>query len=72
MTDSDAELSALKRRFRRMVGLLVLAVALGGVGLACYFMGRQPAGMVVFVAALVGGFAAQVWFLAGFRSTSHR
>ena len=55
-----------------MVGVMVLAVCIGLMGLICYFVGRQPFGLFVFVAALVGGFAAQVWFLAAFGSTRHR
>ena len=72
MTDDEAALKALKVRFTRMAVLVVAALVVGMIGLVCYFVGRQPFGLFLFVAALVGGFAAQVWFLAAFRSARHR
>ena len=72
MTDDEAALAALKGRFQRMAAVVVLALIVGLVGLVCYFVGRQPFGLFLFVAALVGGIAAQVWFLAAFGSARHR
>jgi RsiW-degrading membrane proteinase PrsW (M82 family) len=72
VTEDEAALAALKGRFQRMAALVVLALIVGVIGLVCYFVGRQPFGLFLVVAALVGGFAAQVWFLAAFRSARHR
>ena len=72
MTEDEAELAALKGRFQRMAMTVVAALVVGVIGLLCYFVGRQSFGLFLFVAALVGGFAAQVWFLAAFRSARHR
>jgi hypothetical protein len=63
----DAVVAALRARFGRMVAVLVVCVIAAVVGMVCYFAAHQAWGLGLFVAALVSGFAAQVWFVAAMR-----
>ena len=60
-------LALLRQRFRRMVTALVLCGGTAILGAVCYFAAHQPWGLWLFLAALVSGFAAQVWFVAAIR-----
>jgi len=60
-------LAALKLRFRRMVTLMVICGVAALLGAVCFFAAHQSWGMGLFIAALVSGFAAQVWFMAALR-----
>lgn len=62
-----ADLAALRARFRRMIAVLVACVVAAIVGIVSYFAAHQAWGLGMFVAALVSGFAAQVWFVAAMR-----
>ena len=66
-TPDPADLTALQSRFRRMVAALALCGAAALAGLVCYFAAHLGWGLWLFVAALVSGFAAQVWFVAAIR-----
>jgi hypothetical protein len=57
----------LKKRRNVMLavnGVAVLVAAASAVG---YFAYAQPLALAGFVAALVAGFGAQIWFIAGLR-----
>jgi hypothetical protein len=59
--------ATLKKRRNVMLavnGLAVLVAAASAVG---YFAYAQPLALAGFVAALVAGFGAQIWFIAGLR-----
>jgi hypothetical protein len=59
--------TTLKKRRNIMLtvnGLAVLVAAVSAVG---YFAYAQPLALAGFVAALVAGFGAQIWFIAGLR-----
>lgn len=59
--------ATLKKRRNLMLavnGLAVLVAAGSAVG---YFAYAQPLALGGFVAALVAGFGAQIWFIAGLR-----
>jgi CHASE2 domain-containing sensor protein len=61
------DIAAVKRRRSIMLavnGLAVLGAAAAAVG---YFVYAQSWALLVFVAALLAGFAAQIWFIAGLR-----
>ena len=61
---------ALKRRRNLMLAVNGLAVVVAALGIAAYFHFAQAWGLPVFVAALLAGFGAQIWFIAGLRRTS--
>jgi hypothetical protein len=54
---------------RRMIMMIVNALAaLAAVGGAAgYFRFGQTWALVVFLAAVIAGFVAQIWFIAGLR-----
>jgi ABC-type thiamin/hydroxymethylpyrimidine transport system permease subunit len=61
------DIAAVKRRRSIMLavnGLAVLGAAAAAVG---YFVYAQSWALLVFVAALLAGFGAQIWFIAGLR-----
>jgi cytochrome bd-type quinol oxidase subunit 1 len=65
---ADAQaLAALQLRFRRMVGMMLICGVVALVGAVCFFGAHQAWGLWLFIAALVSGFAAQVWFVAAMR-----
>jgi hypothetical protein len=57
---------------RRNIMLAVNAVAVLGAGASAvgYFQYAQSWALIGFAAALVAGFGAQIWFIAGLRSPS--
>jgi hypothetical protein len=61
------DIAAVKRRRTVMLainGLAVLGALAGAVG---YFGYGQSWALPVFVAAMLAGFGAQIWFIAGLR-----
>ncbi len=61
------DLAAFRRRRTVMMVANVLA-ALGALaGAVGYFQFAQDWALVLFVVALVAGFGAQIWFIAGLR-----
>jgi hypothetical protein len=61
------DVAAFKRRRAIMIAANV-AAALGALaGALGYFQFARDWALVVFVAALVLGFGAQIWFIAGLR-----
>ena len=64
---AGTDLAALRARFRTMM-IIVAACAVLGVGsIAAFFMAHSALGLWGFIAALLCGFAAQVWFVAAMR-----
>jgi hypothetical protein len=61
----DAE--SLKKRRNLMLVINGLAVVIAAVSAVGYFAYSQPLALAGFVAALVAGFGAQIWFIAGLR-----
>ncbi|MBW8814435.1 MAG: hypothetical protein JF588_13495 [Caulobacterales bacterium] len=59
--------AAFKRRRAIMVGANVLAALGALIGALGYFQFAQDWALAVFVGALVVGFGAQIWFIAGLR-----
>ncbi len=60
-------LAALQQQFRRMVGLMAICGVVALVAAVCFLVAHQAWGLWLFIAALVSGFAAQVWFVAAMR-----
>jgi hypothetical protein len=68
MTDQPPpadDTAKLRLRFRRMVLVELIAGAVALLSLIAYFALRLDAGLYLFIASLIGGFAGQVWFVAG-------
>jgi len=63
------DIAQVKRR--RTVMLAVNGIAVLGAlsGAVAYFKYAQSWALVVFVAALLVGFGAQIWFIAGLRGS---
>ena len=61
------DLATLKRRRTVMMVVNVLAVVTALAGVVAYFKFAQDWALFVFIGALVVGFGAQVWFIAGLR-----
>ena len=62
--ESATEVAGLKARFRKAALVNLCAFALAALGLVLF---KSGAGLILFCAALVAGFAAQIWFMASFR-----
>ena len=63
----QADLAALQAGFRRMMLAVSICAIVGIVAIIAFFAAHQAWGLWVFLAALVSGFAAQVWFVAAIR-----
>ena len=61
------DVATFKRRRTTMVVANVLAAVGALAGALGYFQFAQDWALVVFVVALVVGFGAQIWFIAGLR-----
>jgi hypothetical protein len=57
----------LKKRRNLMLAANALAVLIAAGSAVGYFAYGQPLALAGFVAALVAGFGAQIWFIAGLR-----
>ena len=57
----------LKRRRNLMLAINGVAVLIAAASAVGYFAYAQPVALAGFVAALVAGFGAQIWFIAGLR-----
>jgi membrane protein YdbS with pleckstrin-like domain len=62
--------TALKKRRTVMFALNALALLAAFAAIVGYFKFAQPWALAAFVAALLMGFGAQIWFIAGLRRTS--
>lgn len=62
----------LRSLFVRMVVIEVVCVAVAIGAFAGFVMGLGKVSLVVFAAALVAGFAAQIWFIAGWAKATLR
>ena len=61
------DVATIKKRRTIMMVVNVLAALTALAALVGYFKLALDWALIVFVAALVGGFAAQIWFIAGLR-----
>jgi len=61
------DLAQVKRRRTIMMVVNVLAALAALASIAAYFMLGLGWALIPFVVALVVGFAAQIWFIAGLR-----
>ena len=61
------DVAAVKRRRNIMMVVNVLAALAALASVAGYFMLGLGWALIPFVAALVVGFAAQIWFIAGLK-----
>jgi hypothetical protein len=61
------DVATIKKRRTIMMVVNVLAALTALAALVAYFKLALDWALIVFVAALVGGFAAQIWFIAGLR-----
>jgi len=62
------EVEIAKRRFTIMVAVSAVSVFVAIAAIVCAFRLSQSWLLFVFAAALLIGFGAQIWFIAGFRS----
>jgi hypothetical protein len=61
------DVATIKKRRTIMMVVNVLAAFIALAALAAYFKFALGWALIVFVVALVGGFATQIWFIAGLR-----
>ncbi len=61
------DLATARRRRTVMMIVNALAALTAIVSIVGYFKFAQGWALIVFVAALLVGFGAQIWFIAGFR-----
>ncbi|MDO8379657.1 hypothetical protein [Phenylobacterium sp.] len=62
------EVEIAKRRFTIMVAVSAASVFVAIASIVCAFRFSQTWLLYVFAVALLIGFGAQIWFIAGFRS----
>ncbi|WP_340644431.1 hypothetical protein [Phenylobacterium sp.] len=62
------EVEITKRRFKIMAGVSAVSVLVAIAAIVCAFRFSQSWLLIVFALALLVGFGAQIWFIAGFRS----
>ncbi|TAJ73829.1 MAG: hypothetical protein EPO51_03035 [Phenylobacterium sp.] len=61
------DVAVIKKRRTVMMVVNVLAALTALAALVGYFKLALDWALIVFVAALAGGFATQIWFIAGLR-----
>jgi uncharacterized membrane protein len=61
------DVATIKKRRTIMMVANVLAALIAVASIVAYFQLQLGWALVVFVAALLGGFAAQIWFIAGLK-----
>lgn len=61
------DVETIKKRRKVMMIVNVLAALTALAAFAAYFQLGLGWALIVFVAALVGGFATQIWFIAGLK-----
>jgi len=59
--------ATLKKRRNVMLAMNGAAVLLAAASALGYFVYAQPLALAGFVAALLAGFGAQIWFIVGLR-----
>ena len=62
----------LRSLFVRMVVMEVVCVAVAIGAFAGFIMGLGKVSLAVFAAALVAGFGAQIWFIAGWAKATSK
>ena len=62
---SEDERRALKRRFHRVIGVTLACCAAAFAGMVGNVTLHQAWGMPLFIAAMIGGFGAQIAFILG-------
>ena len=63
----SVDVETIKKRRAIMMVVNVLAALTALAALVGYFKFALDWALIVFVAALLGGFVAQIWFIAGLR-----
>ena len=61
------DVDAIKKRRTAMMVANVAAAVIAVVSILAYFQLQLGWALIPFVAALMGGFAAQIWFIAGLK-----
>jgi hypothetical protein len=61
------DVDTIKKRRGQMLAANTVATLIAAVAAVGYFKFALDWALIVLVAALVGGFAAQIWFIAGLR-----
>jgi hypothetical protein len=61
------DLGVIKRRRTAMIVVNVLAAVIAVAGIVAYLQLALGWALFVFVGALLVGFAAQIWFIAGLK-----
>ena len=61
------DVATIKKRRAIMMVVNVLAALIAIVSIVAYFKLQLGWTLIVFVVALVSGFAAQIWFIAGLK-----
>lgn len=61
------DVATIKKRRAVMMVVNVLAALIAIASIVAYFQLQLGWALIVFVAALLGGFATQIWFIAGLK-----
>jgi CHASE2 domain-containing sensor protein len=61
------DVAAIKKRRTVMMVANAVAAVIAVVSILAYFQLQLGWALIPFVAALLGGFAAQIWFIAGLK-----
>ncbi len=61
------DLLAQKKRLTKMAVINVVCVVIALASIVVHFQYALDGALIVFVVALLVGFGAQIWFIAGFR-----
>lgn len=61
------DVETIKKRRTVMMAANVAAAVVALISIVAYFQLQLGWALVPFVAALAGGFAAQIWFIAGLK-----
>ena len=62
------EMDTTRRRARTMIAVSAVSVLVAIIAIVCAFRFSQSWLLIVFGLALLIGFGAQIWFVAGFGS----
>jgi membrane protein DedA with SNARE-associated domain len=72
MAPNPVDPKILRSLFVRMVVIELVCVAVAIGAFAGFVMGLGKLNLVIFAAALVAGFGAQIWFIAGWAKATSK
>jgi membrane protein DedA with SNARE-associated domain len=72
MAPNPVDPKILRSLFVRMVVIELVCVAVAIGAFAGFVMGLGKLSLVIFAAALVAGFGAQIWFIAGWAKATSK